>query len=317
LQNPRQLSVAPVKTTALAVPSALLPRTIFKRDTSKRPIHKGCYGMSTQTIQHAYNDVVAAHYDLDPQQVTGKSLDRAVRQLQRQHFLDSGGWQLKVLDLGMGTGMFLTKLRDLGQDQVVPFGLDLAENMVANARLKMPDLTAAVDDAANVDEHFPAQMFDCISTHFITGFVPMQLLAPKIWKRLEQGGYWSFVGGTKAGFPALQTKADSKMIRWLCGAGSKTTDDLFINPANQREVEQLFQANGFEVCEAETFEPAVDFHDFDEFMEFGYQGGWFTPIIETIGMQKWGVMTRWLLNRIFFPVFDHHSIAIVLARKVT
>ena len=27
--------------------------------------------MSTETIQHAYDDIVAAHYDLDPQGVTG------------------------------------------------------------------------------------------------------------------------------------------------------------------------------------------------------------------------------------------------------
>ena len=271
--------------------------------------------MSTLTVHHAYNEVVAPHYDLDPQGVTGDSLDRAVRQLRQQHFFGTGALPLKVLDLGMGTGLFLSKLKAFGGDQVLPFGLDLAENMIANVRRKIPDLVAAVDDAANFDSHFFAKKFNCVSTHFVTGFVPMSLLAPKIWGRLEEGGYWSFVGGTEEGFPALRAKAHSKALRWLCGAGTRTVDDVLINPADQAEVEKTLAANGFEVCEAETFEPALAFRDFDEFMEFGYHGGWFTPILESIGLHKAGLFTRWFLNQFVFPVNDHHSIAIVLARK--
>jgi ubiquinone/menaquinone biosynthesis C-methylase UbiE len=145
--------------------------------------------MSTQTVHHAYNDVVASHYDLDPQTVIGPSLDRAVKQLRKQQLVGDGAERLRVLDLGMGTGLFLAKLKALGGDQVQPFGLDLAENMVENARRKVPDLVADVGDAANLDAHFPGQAFDCISTHFITGFVPMSVLAPKIRGRLEEDGY--------------------------------------------------------------------------------------------------------------------------------
>ena len=43
--------------------------------------------MITQTIHHAYNDVVASHYDLDPQTVIGPSLDAAVRQIQKQRLV--------------------------------------------------------------------------------------------------------------------------------------------------------------------------------------------------------------------------------------
>lgn len=271
--------------------------------------------MIAQTLHHAYNDVVAPHYDLDPQNVTGDSLGRAIKQLQQQHFFGDGAQPFRVLDLGMGTGLFLSRLKDLAGGQVVPFGLDLAENMIAHGRRKMPELVAEVDDAANFDAHFPGLTFDCVCTHFVTGFVPMSLLAPKIWDRLEEGGYWSFVGGTKAGFPALQAKADSQFLRWLCGAGTRTINESVINPASVVEVKRTLVANGFEVCEAETFEPPVDFNDFDQFMEFGYQGGWFTPLIESIGLQKLGPVTRWLLNRLIFPVKDHHSIAIVLAKK--
>jgi SAM-dependent methyltransferase len=271
--------------------------------------------MIAQTLHHAYNEVVAPHYDLDPQHVTGDSLDRAVQQLRHEHFFGDGALPFRVLDLGMGTGLFLSRLKALGSEQIVPFGLDLAENMIANARRKIPDLVAEVDDAANFDAHFPGQTFDCICTHFITGFVPMRLLAPKIWQRLDDGGFWSFVGGTKGGFPGLQAKTNSKILRWWSGAGGRSIDESFINPADLAETMHILEENGFQVCEAETFEPRVDFADFDQFMEFGYQGGWFTPLLEEIGLQNTGIVTRWLLNRFVFPVNDHHSIAIVLARK--
>ena len=48
--------------------------------------------MSTETIQHAYNDVVADHYDLDPQGVTGNSQGpRPFARLQSQFLFGPGG----------------------------------------------------------------------------------------------------------------------------------------------------------------------------------------------------------------------------------
>ncbi len=271
--------------------------------------------MSTQTVRQAYNDVVAPHYDLDPQGVTGDSLDRAVRQLEQQHVFD-GSLPLRVLDLGMGTGLFLSKLKAVAGGQVVPFGLDLAENMVASARRKIPDLVAEVADAANLDGHFPGQTFDCVCTHFMTGFVPMTLLAPKIWERLADGGYWSLVGGTMEAYPVLQAKANGRLVRTLFGTAPRLASDLFCNPAHCDAAVAVLQEHGFEVCAAETFTPELRFRDYDEFMEFAYQGGWLTPLIEASGLNRAGALTRWLLNRLAFPIHDHHNIAIVLARKV-
>ena len=44
--------------------------------------------MSATTVHHAYNDVVATHYDLDPQGIIGRSLDLGVRQLEEEGLLD-------------------------------------------------------------------------------------------------------------------------------------------------------------------------------------------------------------------------------------
>jgi hypothetical protein len=40
-----------------------------------------------------------------------------------------------------------------------------------------------------------------------------------------------------------------------------------------------------------------------------------TPFIERLGLHRAGSLTRLMMNRFFFPVNDHHSIEIHLARK--
>jgi hypothetical protein len=74
-------------------------------------------------------------------------------------------------------------------------------------------------------------------------------------------------------------------------------------------------ANEFTVVEAESFHPALSFRNLNEFMAFAYYGGWLTPFIESIGLQTAKAPTRAALGALFFPVRDHHSIEIVLARK--
>jgi SAM-dependent methyltransferase len=270
--------------------------------------------MSTTTVRHAYNDIVATHYDLDPQGVIGRSLDRGLAQIKGEGLLDPGR-EFYVLDVGMGTGLFLEKLRGVAGERVIPFGIDLAENMLEVARRRLPGLNAVAGDASDLDAHFPGREFDCVCTHFVTGFVGMRLLAPQIARKLKPGGYWSLIGGTKAAYPALQAKGDSRLLRWLSGAGSRTMDDTVLNPADLREVAETMDAHGFEVRQGETFEPTLTFPDFDAFMEFGYRGGWLTPLIESMGLHRAGPVKRWAFNRLVFPVRDSHNIVVVLGRK--
>lgn len=271
--------------------------------------------MLTQTIQRQYNEVIAPHYDNDPQSVTGSSLERALAQILEGQVLSPSG-QLDVLDVGIGTGNFLARLLGHADGRARPFGLDLSPRMVESARRKIPELVAAIDDAANLDAHFAGQSFDLVCTHFITGFVPMGVLAPKINARLKEGGYWSLVGGTKAAWPVLHARARSPMIRCLCGGRSFSVDDLACNPAGREEVVRTLEQNGFAVRSAETYEPALSFRDFDEFLAFAYHGGWLTHFIEKLGLHKANAMTKWMLNLTAFPVEDRHNIEIVLAQKV-
>jgi hypothetical protein len=143
----------------------------------------------------------------------------------------------------------------------------------------------------------------------------MRVLAPKIHSRLQEGGYWSLVGGTKAAWPALQARGRSPLVRWVCGGGNYSVDELACNPAGRDEVVETLKQNGFVFFAAQTFEPAQLFRNFDEFMRFAYHGGWLTPFLEMVGLHKASALTKWLLNRLVFPIKDHHNIEIVLARK--
>jgi SAM-dependent methyltransferase len=272
--------------------------------------------MTTDTIQRQYDEVIASNYDLDPQNVTGDTLDQAVEQIRKQQILDNEGLPLRVYDVGMGTGMFLTRLRAQVGERMQPYGIDLSQKMIDCAYQKLPDLVGAVDTAVNLDLHFPEQSFDLITTHFISGFVPLHVLAPKVWSRLEDGGYWSYLGATKGAYPALQKTANSRLLRWLFGGQSLDIDNMVLSPANQQEVFDIFERNGFVVRQCETFEPKLRFRDLNEFLDFAYYGGWLTPFIDAIGLHKAGAFTRFILNRFFFPMEDHHQIEIHLAQKV-
>ena len=271
--------------------------------------------MQTDTIQRQYDEVIAQHYDLDPQNVTGDSLDKAVEQLQSTENLKQAESALRILDVGCGTGMFCERLRNEAGMSIDPYGLDLSQAMVDIAGERISDMKLAVDDAANLDDHFQDVSFNIICTHFMTGFVPIDVLAPKIHNKLDEGGYWSFVGGTMGGFPNLQKKADLKILKMIFGGKSIDTPSLVSNPQDEADVVQKLQSHGFEVCQSETFQPEVNFANFDEFMDFAYRGGWLTPFVEKLGLHKLNRTSQAILNKLAFPIKDHHSIVLALARK--
>lgn len=145
----------------------------------------------------------------------------------------------------------------------------------------------------------------------------MNVLAPKVWSRLKDGGHWSYLGATKAAYPNLQTKANNKILRLLFGGQQLDIDSMVLSPNDQRDVHETMERNGFVVRQCETYEPRLLFANLDEFLEFAYYGGWLTPFIDAIGLHKCGAFTRWILNGFVFPLQDHHCIEIHLAQKVS
>lgn len=272
--------------------------------------------MQTTTIQQQYDDVIAQHYDGDPHGVTGRSLDKAIQQLQDTGKLNYSliAPPLRVLDLGMGTGMFLEKLVSSTFGEIDAYGVDLSPGMAEIALQKIPGLKVELDDAANFDNHFGDTDFDLICTHFVTGFVPIEHLAPLIYKRLKPGGIWSFVGSSKAAYPVLRRKANNPVVRMMFGGGTLSLGNLLC-PDHESGLGRSMSSVGFEIEATDTFEPELWFADFDSFMQYAYTGGWLTPFIEQLGIHRLNKAAKALLNGFVFPVRDHHSILLGLARK--
>jgi SAM-dependent methyltransferase len=266
--------------------------------------------MQTTLIRRQYDEIIASRYDFDPQSMIGDTLERALGQVERQ-LSDKG--PLKVLDVGVGTGRFLEKLR--ARRTVEPYGIDISQKMIDIACKRLPDLEAAVADARDVAAHFPGEAFDLVCTHFLTGFVPLEVLAPEVHGKLRDGGAWSYVGGTLQGFPELQKKANTKLLRWLFGIDKLEVSAFVENPAHQHHVEAALERNGFEIRECETFEPPAAFKNWQEFLDFAYYGGWLTPFVERLGLHQARAVKRAVLNRLFFPMEDHHSIVVALAQR--
>lgn len=270
--------------------------------------------MESAVIQRQYDDVIASQYDQDPQNTTGKSLERALDHLELEGIFSQIFPSMRVLDVGMGTGMFLEKLRARSQRAIEPWGLDISEKMASIARKKLPDLICEIDDGANLDKHFNDDQFDLVATHFVTGFVPIEHIAPRIFAKLDAGGVWSFVGGTTAGYPELQRRAGHPLLKLLFGGGTTELQGM-ICPSNEQAVVKVLQQNGFEILMSETYKPELQFPDFASFIEYGYHGGWLTPFIEEIGLHKAKRWQQAILNRLVFPVVDYHSIVLAVARR--
>lgn len=271
------------------------------------------------TIQRQYDEIIATDYDLDSKKVLTSSFERAIRQFQFVSLLPNRE-PLRVLDIGLGTGSFLAQFISKSEEEIHPFGLDISEEMLRIANMKIPHLEVVADTANNLEKHFLNQSFDLICTHFVTGFVPMNELAPQIWSKLEVGGYWSFIGQSLAGYPVLTKEMDSlkaKLFYWLSKSSSVEIEDIVCNPKSHEEVIETFKAYNFEICYTETFEPKVDFNNLDDFLDFGYRGGWLTPFIETYGLHKTSKILSKLVNILFFPFLDNLSIEIALVRKVS
>ena len=94
--------------------------------------------MQATTIQRQYDEVIASRYDYDPQEVIGRSLGTAIEQILRRQSDEVGDEPMNVLDLGLGTGLFLEKLRGKTVREIQPFGLDISQKMVEIAGRASP-----------------------------------------------------------------------------------------------------------------------------------------------------------------------------------
>ena len=104
-------------------------------------------------------------------------------------------------------------------------------------------------------------------------------------------------------------------MRLAFGGNRLAVQEITCNPAGREELVELLPRNGLEIAAGETLAPPVRFRNLEDFLEFGYRGGWLTPFVAAVGLDRAGWLKRKLINLLCFPIADHHEIEIILARK--
>ncbi|MFD1645597.1 class I SAM-dependent methyltransferase [Haloarchaeobius litoreus] len=105
-----------------------------------------------------------------------------------EHFAEPG----RVLDVGCGTGRTSRPLAERGHDVV---GIDVSDEMVAQARARHPDLTFAVDDVTDLD--FADETFDYVlfSYYGLDSIYPesgREQAMRELHRLLKPGGVFTF-----------------------------------------------------------------------------------------------------------------------------
>jgi ubiquinone/menaquinone biosynthesis C-methylase UbiE len=151
-----------------------------------------------------------------------KSIVQALRQLDgRQH--DIRLW--KILDVGCGAGFSLLRLLYYGLDPERLYGIDIAENRIAQGRKRLPTLNLTHGDAAEMP--YESGSFDLAmeSTMFIqmTDESISHGIAGEMLRVVKPNGYimltdWRYSFG-REGYQALSPNR----IARLFGAGTRTS----------------------------------------------------------------------------------------------
>lgn len=243
----------------------------------------------------------------------------AIEQMQQLHLGSKS--QFKVLDLGVGDGAFLQKLR-----QIMPTaeftGIDVSSEMLKRARQALP-LKTIESSAAQADKFLPPHSQDLILAHFINAYIPINVLFDEAKLLTRANGYFSLITTTYDSFPVAQEQlakfiAEDSILSSVVGHYYKSIVKNTTVAASQNELMNAFEQHQFEIVEHRRLEIPIVLNNIDELALFGIEGTWFLNSLSIRMLPKSFLIQRLkrLFSRIFtFPYKDTHIIDIVLARK--
>lgn len=204
---------------------------------------------------------------LRKKEFNSKKADLWMAEIQR--YLPQGR-NLRILDVGTGTGFFALLLARAGH-QVV--GIDLTEEMIVNARKAAEEQGLAVEFYVMDAEHpeFPAGSFDVVLTRNLTWALPHIDDAYKSWHRLlKKGGVLINFDGDycreQAGKPLPANHAHKDISQKLVQQYESLKDSL--RPLQQSRPQwdvQLLRQAGFHGIQVDTQVWQRVYADVDEF----------------------------------------------------
>lgn len=229
---------------------------------------------------------------------------------------------LKILDLGVGDGAFLAKLKKIMPNSTFT-GIDLSEEMLKQAK-NLIDFTAIEGSAANATQYLPAHSQDLVMAHFINAYIPTDILFHEAQMLTKANGYFSIISTTYESFPKAQKYLAEFMAKGtiysnIVGHYYKEVVKKTPVAASKEDLLNFVTRHNFSVVSHERIKIDLTFKNIDELVLFGIDGAWFLNVLSIQTM----LPKNFILNRIkrlfekifVFPYHDTHIIDIVLAKK--
>lgn len=246
----------------------------------------------------------------------------ALKQIEQEH-IGVNRDQFKILDLGVGDGLFLRKIKQL-IPQAELTGIDLSEEMLKKAKqtLDFHDIHGNSKEAYKL---LPLHTQDLVIAHFINAYMPIDTLLQQAKWLSKANGFFSFVTSTYESFPLSQTQlaefvAEDKLISSIVGHYYKKIVENTPVASGIEELMQHMDKFGFKVIKHQRLTIPVYFEDIDDLVDFGIKGSWFLNTLSAApsSLPKQFILERIkrFFNKIFhFPYHDEHTIDVILAKK--
>ncbi|MCC5791632.1 MAG: methyltransferase domain-containing protein [Legionellaceae bacterium] len=227
----------------------------------------------------------------------------------------------KVLDLGVGNGLFLKKLNESMPNADLT-GIDISSEMLKLARQHL-DIKTIEGSATDADLYLPMHSQDLVLAHFINAYIPIHALFNQAKNLTRSNGYFSLITTTYESFPQAQAMltefiTQDSLVSRMVGHYYKNMVRNTTVASGQDELLRVFKEHDFEVLEHQRLHIPVRLNDIDELSTFGIEGTWFLNSLSIRMLPKHFLLERLkrLFSRIFtFPYEDTHIIDVVLAKK--
>ena len=227
----------------------------------------------------------------------------------------------KVLDLGVGNGAFLQKLRL--QMPLADFtGIDVSKEMLKHAREALP-ITTIETSATEASQYLPLHSQDLVLAHFVNAYIPINKLFNQAKLLTRATGHFSIITTTYDSFPIAQQQlanfiAEESALSSIVGHYYKAIVKNTTVATNEAELLNAFKEHQFQVLEHQRLHIPITLNNIDELALFGIEGTWFLNSLSIRMLPKTFLIQRLkrLFSKIFtFPYQDTHIIDVVLAKK--
>lgn len=234
------------------------------------------------------------------------------------------GWPdpVRVVDLGVGDGDLLDRLRQSCPVALQPTGVDISGAMLDKAGQRLPDLHPVHASAADASAHLPPAAFSVAFAHFILAYVPLDAVLREAAHLLAPGGLLSLATSTNRMAEPLRAQIDAlekepspraRLAAWAARRGLTLTN----TPDDFEAMLPAFAAAGFTVADRRTLDFEVAFHNADEAYTFAVEEGWCAnamthPVLPPDLMAK---LIAWGLEAFHYPDTAPHRIEVCLLRR--